>query len=50
MAFVRVDDSHTGEEVLVLAQGPGAEQVKGFFANTEIFRIMMAAYGWKEDK
>jgi alkaline phosphatase len=32
----------------VAAQGPGAERVKGFFPNTQLFRIMMAAYGWKE--
>ncbi len=50
MEFVRVDDSHTGEEVLVLAQGPGAERVNGFFPNTEIFRIMMAAYGWPAEE
>jgi alkaline phosphatase len=43
---IRVDDGHTGEEVLVAAQGPGAERVKGFIANTDLFRIMMAAYGW----
>jgi alkaline phosphatase len=46
---VRVDGGHTGEEVLVAAQGPGAERVKGFFPNTQLFRIMLAAYGWKED-
>jgi alkaline phosphatase len=44
---IRVDDGHTGEEVLVAAQGPGAARVHGFFPNTELFRIMMAAYGWK---
>jgi alkaline phosphatase len=43
---VRMNDSHTGEEVLVAAQGPGAERVRGVMANTELFRIMMAAYGW----
>jgi len=43
---IRVDGGHTGEEVLVAAQGPGAERVKGFFPNTQLFRIMMAAYGW----
>jgi alkaline phosphatase len=44
---VRVEDAHTGEQVLVAAQGPGSERVRGFFPNTELFRIMMAAYGWK---
>ncbi|MBP1600715.1 MAG: phoA 2 [Acidobacteria bacterium] len=43
---VRVDDGHTGEQVLVAAQGPGAERVHGFIANTDLFHIMMAAYGW----
>ena len=46
---LRVDDGHTGEEVVVAAQGPGARRVHGFIANTDLFRIMMAAYGWKED-
>jgi alkaline phosphatase len=44
---VRREDDHTGEEVLVAAQGPGAERVRGFLDNTELFHIMMAAYGWK---
>ncbi len=43
---LRVDDRHTGEEVVVTAQGPGAERVHGFIANTDLFHIMMAAFGW----
>jgi alkaline phosphatase len=43
-----MDDGHTGEEVVVAAQGPGAGRVRGFIANTDLFHIMMAAYGWKE--
>ncbi len=43
---VRVDDGHTGEEVLVAAHGPGAERVHGFIANADLFHIMMAAFGW----
>jgi len=46
---LRMDDGHTGEEVVVAAQGPGARRVHGFIANTDLFRIMMAAYGWKDD-
>ena len=46
---IRMDDGHTGEEVVVAAQGPGARRVRGFIANTDLFRIMLAAYGWKED-
>ena len=45
---IRMDDGHTGEEVVVAAQGPGARRVRGFIANTDLFHIMMAAYGWKE--
>ncbi len=41
---------HTAEEVLVLAEGPGAERVKGFFPNTYLFEIMMSAYGWTPDR
>lgn len=47
---LRVDDSHTGEEILVAAQGPGADRVHGFIPNTDIFHIMMSAYGWTESK
>jgi alkaline phosphatase len=42
---VRVDDGHTGEQVSVAAQGPGATRVHGYLANTDLFRIMVAAYG-----
>lgn len=45
---VRVDDSHTGEEILVVARGPGAERLRGFIPNTAIFHLMMDAYGWAE--
>jgi alkaline phosphatase len=45
---LRVGHSHTGEEVLIAGRGPGAERIQGFLPNTEIFGIMMAAYGWKE--
>lgn len=44
---VRVDDGHTGEQVLVAAQGPGAERVHGFIQNTDLFHVMMAAFGWE---
>ena len=43
---MKVDGSHTGEEVLVAAEGPGSEQVRGFLENTDLFHIMMRAYGW----
>jgi alkaline phosphatase len=44
---LRMDNGHTGEEVLAAAQGPGAERVRGYMANTDLFRVMMAAYGWE---
>jgi alkaline phosphatase len=44
---LRVEDGHTAEQVLVAAQGPGSEKVHGFLRNTDLFGIMMAAYGWK---
>lgn len=43
---VRVENGHTGEQVLVAARGPGAARVQGFIDNTDVFRIVMAAYGW----
>ena len=43
---LRMENGHTGEEVLVAAQGPGAQRVRGYMANTDIFRVMMQAYGW----
>jgi alkaline phosphatase len=46
---VRVDNSHTGEEVLVAAQGPGSEQVLGYMANTDLFDVMLSAFGWSAD-
>jgi alkaline phosphatase len=44
---IRRDDDHTADDVLVAAQGPGAERVRGFLSNTDLFHIMMAAYGWQ---
>jgi alkaline phosphatase len=44
---VRMDNGHTGEEVLVAAQGPGAERVRGYLDNTDLFGVMMDAFGWK---
>ena len=50
LPVLRVTDSHTGEEVLATAQGPGADQVHGFFPNTRLFQVMMNAYGWTESR
>lgn len=43
---VRMQNGHTGEEVLVAAQGPGADRVRGYMANTDLFHVMMNAFGW----
>jgi len=45
---VAVGTGHTGEEVVVAAQGPGSEKVAGFLSNTDLFRVMMSAYGWTD--
>jgi alkaline phosphatase len=44
---LRMENSHTGEPVIVAAKGPGAERVRGFMLNTDLFNVMMQAYGWK---
>jgi alkaline phosphatase len=44
---IRVDDGHTGEQVLAAAQGPGARRLHGFIENTDLFHVMMAAFGWE---
>lgn len=46
ISLVTVEDTHTAEEVLVAAQGPGSEAVRGLFPNTKLFSIMKEAYGW----
>jgi alkaline phosphatase len=47
---LRVGHSHTGEEVLAAAMGPGADKVKGYFPNTHLFDVIMSAYGWSAAK
>ena len=44
---IKIDGSHTAEQVPVFAQGPGAQAVQGFLKNTDLFQIMMNAYGWQ---
>lgn len=44
---VRMDGDHTGEEVVVAAEGPGAERVRGYMPNTRLFHIMLEAFGWQ---
>ncbi len=47
---VVIGTAHTGEEVLVAAQGPGSERVTGVLSNTDLFGIMLSAYGWSAGK
>jgi alkaline phosphatase len=47
LPYVRMNGSHTGEEVLVAAKGPGASRVHGFLPNTQLFHIMLEAFGWE---
>lgn len=44
---IEIGGSHTAEQVPVFAQGPGAESVSGFVRNTDLFHVMMKAYGWE---
>ena len=32
---------------MVAASGPGASRVHGYLANTDLFHIMLDAWGWK---
>jgi alkaline phosphatase len=46
---IRMENTHTGEEVLIAARGPGAERIRGYMSNTDLFAVMLGAYGWKAD-
>ncbi len=48
MMAVALESQHTAEEVPLFADGPGAERVHGFVANTDVFHIMRAAFGWEK--
>lgn len=43
---VSLEDEHTAEEVPFLGMGPGSERIGGFMANTDVFHVMMAYFGW----
>ena len=36
---------HSGEDVVLTAEGPGADRVRGQLDNTEVFRVMVEALG-----
>jgi alkaline phosphatase len=46
VSIVSLEDEHTAEEVPFLGMGPGSERIGGFMANTDVFRVMMANFGW----
>jgi len=46
VANVKVGGSHTAEEVMITADGPGADRIRGFLHNTDIFHAMKSAFGW----
>jgi alkaline phosphatase len=47
VSAISLEEQHTAEDVPVLAVGPGASRVHGFISNTDIFHIMMGAFGWE---
>ncbi len=42
------DETHSGEDVALYSIGPGAERVRGVMEQSQIFTIMMDAFGWSE--
>ena len=46
ISIVSLEDEHTAEEVPFLGMGPGSERIGGFMANTDVFKVMMANFGW----
>jgi alkaline phosphatase len=48
-SIVSLEDEHTAEEVPFLGMGPGSERIGGFMSNTDVFRVMMANFGWGEN-
>lgn len=49
LKHVYVNRTHTGEEVVALATGAGADKVRGYFPNTHLFEVMLDAWGWQAD-
>jgi alkaline phosphatase len=46
VSIVSLEDEHTAEEVPLLGMGPGSERISGFMNNTDVFKIVMANFGW----
>lgn len=47
---VMINRTHTAEEVMVLATGAGAHRVRGYFPGTQLFNVMLDAWGWNPDE
>ncbi len=45
-SIVSLEDEHTAEEVPFLGMGPGSERIGGYMSNTDVFRVIMANFGW----
>jgi alkaline phosphatase len=46
VSIVSLEDEHTSEEVPLLGMGPGSERIGGFMSNTDVFKVMIANFGW----
>jgi alkaline phosphatase len=49
-SIVSLEDEHTAEEVPLLGMGPGSDKIGGYISNTDVFGIMMSAFGWKSEQ
>ncbi len=47
-SIVSLEDEHTAEEVPFLGMGPGSERIGGYMSNTDVFKVMMANFGWTD--
>jgi DNA-binding beta-propeller fold protein YncE len=45
---ISLEEQHTAEEVPVLAAGPGSNRVHGWISNTDVYHVMMSAFGWEQ--
>src|ERR1700722_5958951 len=48
LSALSLEEQHTGEEVPVMATGPGSEMVHGWISNTDVFHYVMCAFGWEK--
>jgi alkaline phosphatase len=48
-SIVSLEDEHTAEEVPLLGMGPGSDRINGFMSNTDVFKILMANFGWNTE-